>query len=147
VDADTGTWRLRARFDNPDDALAPGLFVRLRLPLGTPYPALLIAEQSLSTDQGQKFVYVLRGDDTVESRRVKVGRLHDGLRVIADGLRPEERVLVSGLQRVRHGVAARAAVVEMPVPVSPASAQAEKTPRQPGAREAKTAAPSNGHRS
>jgi RND family efflux transporter MFP subunit len=145
VDADTGTWRLRARFDNADDTLTPGLFVRVRLPLGPPSQGLLIAEKALSTDQGQKFVYVLRGDNTVEARRVKVGRLHDGLRVITDGLRADERVLVSGLQRVREGVTVTAEVVEMPGAAPAAAAQAGTPPGQ--GTEAKKEAAGDGRRS
>jgi RND family efflux transporter MFP subunit len=115
VDSDTGTWRLRGLFDNPDHALAPGLFVRIRLPIGNPYRATLVSEEALGTDQGQKFVYVVNAKDTVEYRRVKVGRLHDGLRVITDGLVPAEKVVVSGLQRVRPGIEVSPKLVDMPV--------------------------------
>jgi RND family efflux transporter MFP subunit len=113
VDADTGTWRLRAVVKNPDLALSPGLFVRVHLPIGKPFSALMVCEQALGTDQGQKFVYVVdkkaKTDkeghtaqaDEVVYRRVKVGRLHGGLRVIEEGLKADERVIVSGLQRVR----------------------------------------------
>jgi RND family efflux transporter MFP subunit len=132
VDAETGTWRLRAVFDNSEGALTPGLYVRMHLPLGQPYEALLVAEQVLGTDQGQKYVYVVNEagvDDAgkvmhqAEYRRVEVGRLHDGLRVILPfaekdgrpvGLRPNERVVVSGLQRIRPGVPVAPKVVEMP---------------------------------
>src|SRR5207244_7831083 len=108
VDPDTGTWRLRGLFANPDQTLSPGLFVRIRLPIGGPYQATLISEQALGTDQGQKFVYVVDDANTINYRRVKVGRLHHGLRVVLDsplypkeGLKPGERVIVSGLQRAR----------------------------------------------
>jgi RND family efflux transporter MFP subunit len=114
VDADTGTWRLRARFDNPDQALAPGLFVRMRLPIGPPHQATLIAEQALSTDQGQKSVYVIDAKNLASNRRVKVGRLHDGLRVILEGISPKEKVVVSGLQLVRPGVEVVAKETPMP---------------------------------
>lgn len=114
VDPDTGTWRLRGRFANPQQILSPGLYVRIRLPLGDPYKAMLVAEQALGTDQGQKFVYVVDDAGTVTYRRIKVGRLHEGLRVIADGLKPDEKVIVSGLQRVRPGVQVVPKVVDMP---------------------------------
>ncbi len=114
VDADTGTWRLRGRFDNKDHALAPGLFVRVRLPIGKPFQAILVAEEALGTDQGQKFVYVVDDADRVEYRRIKVGRLHEGLRVIADGLALGEKIVVSGLQRVRQGAEVKAELVPMP---------------------------------
>jgi RND family efflux transporter MFP subunit len=116
VDPDTGTWRLRARFDNPDRLLAPGLFVRIHLPIGQPYKAILVAEKALGTDQGQKFVYVVDDANKVSYRRVKVGRLHDGLRVITDGLKAGEKIVVNGLQRVRPDIEVKAELVPMPSP-------------------------------
>jgi multidrug efflux pump subunit AcrA (membrane-fusion protein) len=65
---------------------------------------LLVAEQALGTDQGQKFVYVVNDQGDVDYRRIKVGRLQpSGLRVVVEGLKPDEKVVVSGLQRVRPG--------------------------------------------
>jgi RND family efflux transporter MFP subunit len=119
VDADTGTWRLRGRFDNKDGALAPGLFVRVRLPIGEPFQAILVSEEALGTDQGQKFVYVVDEAGRVEYRRIKVGRLQGGLRVVAEGLALGEKVVVSGLQRVRQGAEVKAEVVPMPSPSKP----------------------------
>jgi RND family efflux transporter MFP subunit len=113
VDANTGTLRMRAIFPNPDRLLSPGLFVRIRLPIGAPHKALLVAEQALGRDQGQKFLYVVN-QDKVEYRRVRVGRLYDGLREIIEGLAPGEKVIVSGLQRVRPEVEVEAEVVAMP---------------------------------
>jgi RND family efflux transporter MFP subunit len=113
VDPDTGTWQLRALFTNPDRALTPGLFVRIRLPVGNPYKPLLVAEEALGTDQGQKFLYVVDTAKKVDYRRVKVGRLHDGLRVITDGLTVREMVVVSGLQRVRPGIEVNPELVPM----------------------------------
>jgi RND family efflux transporter MFP subunit len=133
MDPDTGTWRLRGRFANADRMLLRGLYVRIRLPIGDPYQALLIAEQALGTDQGQKFVYVVKDKldpktksavvnpeakkpvEEVEYRRVKVGRMHDCLRVITEGLVPGEKVIVHGLQRVRPGTEVKAEIVDMPV--------------------------------
>lgn len=114
VDPDTGTWRLRGLFANPHHGLSSGLFVRVRLPIGEPYKALLIAEQALGADQGQRFVYVVDANQVATYRRVKVGRLHDGLRVITDGLDPSEKVVVSGLQRVRPGSKVDGKVMPMP---------------------------------
>jgi RND family efflux transporter MFP subunit len=113
VDPDTGTWRLRGLFPNADLALSPGLFVRIRLPIGDPYRATLVAEEALGTDQGQKFLFVVDEAGKVARRRVKVGRLHDGLRVITEGLAPGEQVVVSGLQRVREGIVVTPKVVGM----------------------------------
>jgi RND family efflux transporter MFP subunit len=115
VDPDTGTWRLRGIFHNSDHALSPGLFVRMRTPIGKPYWATLLSEEALGTDQGQKFVYVVDDKNKVEYRRVKVGRLHHGLRVITEGLTPTERIIVSGLQRVRPGIEVTPKLVDTPV--------------------------------
>ncbi len=132
VDPDTGTWRLRATFDNPDYALYPGLYVRIRLPVGNPYSALLVSEQALGTDQGQKFLYVVNEANKAEYRRVQVGKIHDGLRVINEGVREGERVVVSGLQRVRPGAELRPTVVPMPVLANPG--QPSKQSPKPGER-------------
>jgi RND family efflux transporter MFP subunit len=115
VDPDTGTWRLRGLFANADHALAPGLFVRIRLPIGGAYTATLIAEQALSTDQGQKFVYVIDESGKAVYRRVTVGRVHDGLRVITSGLAPGEKIAVSGLQFIQPGSEVQSKLVKMPL--------------------------------
>lgn len=109
VDPNTGTIRVRGVFANPKSergqrALAPGMFARVRLPLGEPHKAVLIPERAIGRDQGQSFVYVVSASDEVGYRRVKLGTLHDGMRVIAEGLTAEERIVTNGLQRVRPGV-------------------------------------------
>jgi RND family efflux transporter MFP subunit len=110
VDPSTGTLRVRGVMPNPKPAqgsfrfLSPGLFMRVRLPIGTPHQSILIDEQALGTDQGKKFLYVVNDKNEVVYRPVKVGSLNEGKRVIEEGLAPGERVIVSGLQRVRPGV-------------------------------------------
>jgi RND family efflux transporter MFP subunit len=111
----TGTLRLRGVFENAAGLLSPGLFVRTRIPVGEPYEATLVSEQALGTDQGQKFVYVVDGKNVVQARPVRVGALHDGMRVIESGLAPGERVIVSGLQRVRPGTLVEPRAVDMPI--------------------------------
>jgi RND family efflux transporter MFP subunit len=101
VDASTGTLLARAEIANPDRMLAPGLFVRLRVPVGEPQPALLIPEEALASDQGERYVYVANADNKVEYRRVKVGWREAGQRVILSGLESADRVIVSNLQRIR----------------------------------------------
>jgi RND family efflux transporter MFP subunit len=103
IDPSAGTLRAWGFFENPNKMLAAGLFVRIRVPVGEPHKALLISEAALGTDQGQKFLFVVNDKNEVEYRPVKVGRLHDGLRVVTDGLREGERVVLNGLQRVRPG--------------------------------------------
>jgi RND family efflux transporter MFP subunit len=118
VDPSTGTLKLRAVLPNPtvaneDRVFGAGLFVRVRLPLGEPHPALLISERAVGTDQGQKFVYVVNDKNEVALQPVTLGQAHDGLRVVADGLKGGERVIVTGLQRVRPGAAVKAVPGEM----------------------------------
>jgi RND family efflux transporter MFP subunit len=115
VDPTTGTLQVRARIDNPKltdgvRLFSSGMFVRVRLPVGVPREALLISEKALGTDQGQKFVFVVvastdKGQTQMRAsqRTVKVGSLHDGYRVIEHGLKPGEKVVTSGLQRIRDG--------------------------------------------
>ncbi len=102
IDASTGTLRVRATVRNPDGLLSPGLFVRVRYPIGQPVLQLLIPEESLGSDQGRPFVYVIGDEDKVAYRSVEVGQQVGGQRVILDGLKKGERVVVTGLQRIRR---------------------------------------------
>jgi RND family efflux transporter MFP subunit len=138
VDADTGTWRLRGIFANPKRILSPGLFVRIRLPIGRPYSALLVSEQALGADQGKKFVYVVDANNAVRYRDVQVGRLHDGLRVIAKGLTKDELVVVSGLQRIRDGATVKPEPVEMPVLTASLTQPAPESAGKPSAADVET---------
>ncbi len=112
VDASTGTLQIRGVFANPDRVLSPGLFVRVRLPVGDPYRAVLVAEEALGTDQGQKFVYVVDDENRAQYRRVQVGKLQHGRRVVLEGLEGGERIVVNGLQRVRPGAAVSPKAIE-----------------------------------
>jgi RND family efflux transporter MFP subunit len=116
VNPKTGTLRARGVFPNRDGALSPGFFARLRMPVSPAHQALLVSERALDNDQGQKVVYVVDKDDTVVSRAVRMGALHDGLREVTDGLRPGERVVVNGLQQVRPGASVEPKVLRMPTP-------------------------------
>ena len=119
IDPATGTLRLRGTVANPKGMITPGQFVRLRLQIGTPYPATLVAERALSTDQGKKFVYVINDKNEAIYRPVKIGLLQDGMRVIEEGVTAEERVVISGLQRVRPGAKVEVKMVDMPVAGAP----------------------------
>jgi multidrug efflux system membrane fusion protein len=116
VDASTGTQRVRATIVNNSKLLSPGLFVRLRFPVGEPHLATLIPEEALVSDQGQRFVYVVGQDNKTAYRRVKIGMLVNGRRVIEEGVKPAERVVVQGLQRVKEGTTV---IAEPFVPESP----------------------------
>src|SRR5262245_30501376 len=137
VNASTGTISVRGVFPNPagpsgQRLLRPGMFVRIRLPLGQPYPALLVADSAVATDQGQKNLYVVDDKNAVEYRRVTLGPLQeDGMRVIAAGLRPGERVIVTGLQLVRPRMTVETEEVPMPQPQVPANAVPEAGKKGP----------------
>lgn len=109
VDPATGTITVRGVFDNPEPKsgprlMKPGMFVRVRLPISIPHSALLVAERAIGTDQGQKFLYLVGPDNKVQYSRVELGALQsDGLRAILSGLKPTDRVVVSGLQLIRTG--------------------------------------------
>jgi membrane fusion protein, multidrug efflux system len=103
LDVSTGTLRQRAVVSNKDYSILPGQFGRVRLIGSAPYDALLVPDEAVATDQSRKIVFVVKGDDTVEARPVILGPLDDGLRVIREGLKPEDRVIVEGLQRARVG--------------------------------------------
>ena len=114
VDPNTGTIRVRGVFANPNPErgprlLAPGLFARVRLPLGEPHKAVLISERALGRNLDQSFVYVVDSENKVVYRPVTLGSLHDGMRVIADGLTAGERIVTNGLQRVQPGSKVEAA--------------------------------------
>jgi RND family efflux transporter MFP subunit len=114
VNSKTGTLKVRGVFANKDEALSPGFFARVRVPIGVPHKGLLVTERALDTDQGQKIVYVVDDDNKFVTRPVRVGALHDGLREVTDGLKPGERVIVNGLQQVRPGVTVEPKLVDMP---------------------------------
>lgn len=113
VNPQTGTIRGRVVFRNPDGALTPGLFVRLRVAGGGHYRGTLVQDKAVGTDLGKKFVLTVGADDTVAYRTVTLGPLVDGLRVIRDGLGAGDRVIVNGLQRVRPGVRVTPSLVGM----------------------------------
>lgn len=103
VDPQTGTIRTRARLDNHNRAFTPGLFARVRLLGDRKYDALLINDSAIGTDQTVKYVLVVGADNKVEYRPVKLGPVIDGLRVVREGLKANDTIVVNGLQRVRPG--------------------------------------------
>jgi len=104
LDPQTGSILLRAVFTNPEGRVVPGLFARIRVPLSERYPALLVEERAIGTDQAQKFVLALTETNTVAYRPVKLGPAINGKRIVRSGLRPGEQIVVNGLQRVRPGM-------------------------------------------
>jgi RND family efflux transporter MFP subunit len=146
VDLSTGTYRLRAVVDNPildravvpdsqtprrDRLLSPGLYVRVRFPVGQPHRGVLVPEGALGNDQGQKFLYVVNRQNVVEYRKVKAGRAHHGLREILkpdredtvglkkgekSGVSPGERIIIRGLQKVQPKAKVTPRFEKTPVP-------------------------------
>jgi multidrug efflux system membrane fusion protein len=105
VDAKSGTIRVRAVFDNKDGALIPGQFARLRMGQAKAASVLLINERAVGTDQNKRFVMVVDAESKAVWREVKLGASVNGLRIVTDGLKPGERIVVNGLQRVRPNAA------------------------------------------
>lgn len=102
INAKTGTIRARAVFDNKDGFLTPGFFGRLRLFGGT-HDALLIPDGAIASDQASKIVFTVAEDGTVGTKRVELGPIIDGLRVVRSGLAPNDRIVIDGLPRARPG--------------------------------------------
>jgi multidrug efflux system membrane fusion protein len=103
LDKSSGTLRSRAVIPNKDLSILPGQFGRVRLIGSLPHEALLIPDTAIATDQSRKIVFVVKDDDMVEARAVELGPLDDGLRLIRTGLKPEDRVIIEGIQRARVG--------------------------------------------
>jgi multidrug efflux system membrane fusion protein len=115
VEAQSGTVRMRAVLDNKSGVFTPGLFARVKLgDTTTPRSVVLVQDRAIGTDQSKRFVLVVNGDNTAQYREVKIGRLvGGGLRVIDDGLKAGEKIVVNGLQRVRPGAPITPEVVAM----------------------------------
>ncbi|MGG7604592.1 efflux RND transporter periplasmic adaptor subunit [Massilia sp. BKSP1R2A-1] len=121
LDANTGSVRMRATLANPDRALAPGLFARVQIGSGVANKAVLINDRAVGTDQSRKYVVVVGADSKAEYRPVTLGPVVDGLRVVRTGLKPGEKIVVNGLQRVRPGSPVTAQIVPMDAAVTAAA--------------------------
>jgi RND family efflux transporter MFP subunit len=104
LDTNTGTLQVRGMFPNTNHVILPGLYCRVRLPLGNSYKAITVPDVALATDQGQKFIYVVNPQNKIEYRHIQAGKLQDGQRIIYKGIAEGERIVVSGIQRVHDGV-------------------------------------------
>jgi RND family efflux transporter MFP subunit len=103
LDQNTGTITVRAVLPNPDLLLAPGLFARVRVPAGDKYTALMLPPDAVGNDLSQQFVFVVDDQNLVQYRKVTPGPIIDGLRVIRDGIQPDDWVIVKGVQRAKTG--------------------------------------------
>ena len=120
VDAHPGQVTLRGEFPNPRRELLPGMYVRVLIEQGIDTDAIAVPQQAIQRNGGGgSEVFVVKDDDTVEARPVVLGPLDEGLRVIREGLKPEDRVIVDGLQRARVG----ATVSPHTAPAAPAGSK------------------------
>ncbi|MET3133041.1 multidrug efflux system membrane fusion protein [Oxalobacteraceae bacterium GrIS 1.11] len=145
LDPKTGSVRMRAIFANADNAMVPGLFARIELAGGNGgnqlSRAMLINERAIGTDQNRKFVFVVGADGKAEYRPVKLGPVIDGLRVVREGLKLGDKVVVNGLQRVRPGAPVTAEMVAMDFDPAAAKPDAKAPAKTPEAKaDAKVAA-------
>jgi multidrug efflux system membrane fusion protein len=127
VDAKSGTVRVRAVFDNADGRLMPGQFARLRMGQAKNAPALLVSERAVGTDQSKKFVMVVGSDNKAAYREVTLGANVNGLRIVTSGLKPQERIVVNGLQRIRPGALVDPQTVPMDLKAEVANAPAPRS--------------------
>jgi RND family efflux transporter MFP subunit len=126
IDGATGTVRARGRLDNHNREFTPGMFARVKVVGAKTFPALLINESAVGTDQGLKYVLRVGADNTIEYRQVKLGPVVDALRVVREGLNPGDTIVVNGLQHVRPGMTItpqRVAMGEENLKTAPAAAK------------------------
>jgi RND family efflux transporter MFP subunit len=124
ISPQTGTIRSRAVFPNKDRLMSPGYFARVRVPGSGEYDGLLVRDAAIGSDQGRPYVYVVDAQNVAHYRSVVTGPLEDGLRVIKEGLKPGERIVVNGLMAVKNG--AKVAPEEEPMLAQAQAADAGK---------------------
>jgi RND family efflux transporter MFP subunit len=125
VNPSTGTIQVRGVLPNAKRVLDAGMRAKVRIPIGEAYKALMITERAIGTDQGRKFVYVVNDQNVAERRDVQLDRIYDGLVVVRAGLKPGDRVIVNGIQRVRDG--AKVEPKSGPMPGAPAESASPET--------------------
>ncbi len=115
LDSDTGTVELRGVFQNPEipPKLLPGLFARIRMPIATRQNMPLVTEQAIAADQSGRFLLVVNSENVVEKRNIQLGQLINGMRVIEEGIKHDDWIIVKGVQRVRSGSKVSAEKIEM----------------------------------
>jgi multidrug efflux pump subunit AcrA (membrane-fusion protein) len=112
--------------DNKQGQFTPGMFARVQLLGSAEYDAILIEDRAVGTDQSQNFVLVLGPDNKLEYRAIKAGRIVEGgLRIVREGLKPGDVVVISGLQRVRPGIQVKPNTAIMGAPSADTAATAK----------------------
>lgn len=127
----TGSIQVRAVFKNPDGRFTPGMSARVRVGAGKPYKATVVPDRAINTDQTRKVVLIVGPQGIVEPREVKPGALVNGMRVVS-GVRPDEHIVVDGLQRAMPGAPVTPQVValdEQGMPIKPPAAPAAPAKR------------------
>ncbi|RWP67242.1 MAG: efflux RND transporter periplasmic adaptor subunit [Mesorhizobium sp.] len=119
LDQATGTMRARARFDNKDGVLQPGMFGRINVPGSLPHPGVLLPDEAIGADQNRRIVFVVDEAGLISAKPVRTGPRIDGYRVIRAGLTGEETVVINGLVRVRPGVTVKSEMTKLPPKVEP----------------------------
>ena len=107
ISTSSGTIRARARFDNKEASLVPGMFVSVKMGSGMKSKALLVPDRAIGNDQNKKFIFVVGEDNKVAYREVVLGQEVDGRRIVLSGIHAGERVIVDGLQHVAPDVKVR----------------------------------------
>jgi membrane fusion protein (multidrug efflux system) len=129
VDVKTGTLRVRAAFANAEKLLRPGMFGRIKVDLGVRPDSILVPERAVAELQGKSFVWVVGSDNKTSQRAVKVGETIGSNVLILEGLKPGDRIVVEGLQKVREGA--------MVNPMTAAEAATASVAQHPEAKPAK----------
>src|SRR6202041_2653866 len=124
----TGTIRARAVLQDKDGQFTPGLFAGVELLGGGEYSAILIDDRAVNTDQSQKYVLLLGANNQIEYRKVKLGRVIDGMRVVREGLKAGDVIVVNGAQRVHPGITVTPQRVNMGADAAPATAGGPAAP-------------------
>jgi RND family efflux transporter MFP subunit len=124
ISPQTGTIRSRAVFPNKDRLMSPGYFARVRVPGSGEYDGLLVRDSAIGSDQGRPYVYVIDANNVAHYRSVVTGPLEDGLRVVKEGLKPGEPIVVNGFMAVKNG--AKVTPETEPMQPKPESAEAGK---------------------
>jgi RND family efflux transporter MFP subunit len=130
IDRSTGTIRGRAVFANANGVFTPGMFARVRVPASPPYEALLVPDSAVGSEQVRKYLLVADAEDTARQKYVTLGQLTpDNMRVIKEGLAPDDRVIVSGLMQARAGQKVRPQQQGAPPPAPGAAGAPPPAPK------------------
>ena len=114
VDNQTGTVLLRATVENPDKFIKPGLFGIVSMPATKPYKGILVPDDAIAANQDKRIVYTVGEGDKVQGVPVKLGPIVDGYRVIAEGLKGDETVVINGIAKIRPGAQVKPETKQLP---------------------------------